>query len=241
MAGPTKSLAKGSPAPGPVPDGVIRAYIMRFCPFAQRAHLILVAKGIKHELVYINTLNKPDWFFEKSPFGQVPAIETSKGQLIYESQIVCDYLDEVFPGKKLTPQDPFQKAQQKMLLEHFSKASTVAFKIVGAKKNNEDISALKAEFLEKLVQFDQVVAKLNTPYVGGSSVSMADYMILPIFERFDIFGVKDCLEKTPHLLQWYQLMLQDPAVKATHIKPEALEGFFKLYLQGNPESVDYDI
>ncbi|XP_018082481.1 glutathione S-transferase omega 1 S homeolog isoform X1 [Xenopus laevis] len=207
MAGSTKSLVKGSPAPGPVPDGSIRAYLMRFCPFAQRAKLVLVAKGIKHEVVFVNTLNKPDWFFEKSPFGLVPAIETSKGQLIYESAIVCDYLDEVFPGKKLTPEDPFQNAQQKMLLEHFSK----------------------------------IVAKLNTPYIGGSSVSMADYMMWPIFERFGIFGVEDCLDKTPHLHQWYQLMLKDPAVQATITKPEVLEGFFKLYLQGNPESVDYGI
>ncbi|OCT69981.1 hypothetical protein XELAEV_18036907mg [Xenopus laevis] len=241
MAGSTKSLVKGSPAPGPVPDGSIRAYLMRFCPFAQRAKLVLVAKGIKHEVVFVNTLNKPDWFFEKSPFGLVPAIETSKGQLIYESAIVCDYLDEVFPGKKLTPEDPFQNAQQKMLLEHFSKASSLLFKIVGAKKNNEDTSAIKKEFLEKLIQFDQIVAKLNTPYIGGSSVSMADYMMWPIFERFGIFGVEDCLDKTPHLHQWYQLMLKDPAVQATITKPEVLEGFFKLYLQGNPESVDYGI
>eukprot|EP00079_Xenopus_tropicalis_P037432 XP_017951203.1 PREDICTED: glutathione S-transferase omega-1-like [Xenopus tropicalis] len=241
MAGSTKSLAKGSPAPGPVPDGLIRAYLMRFCPFAQRAQLVLIAREINYEVVYVNTLNKPDWFFEKSPFGLVPAIETSEGQLIYESLIVCDYLDEVSPGKKLTPEDPFQKAQQRMLLEHFFKVENLVFKILGALKNNADTSALKAEFLKKLIQFDEIVSKLNTPYVGGSSVSMADYMMWPIFERFSIFGVKDCLGKTPHLHQWYQLMLQDPAVKATFTKPEVQEGFFKLYLQGIPEAVDYGI
>lgn len=37
----------GSPAPGPVPAGYIRVYSMRFCPFAQRARLVLNAKGIK--------------------------------------------------------------------------------------------------------------------------------------------------------------------------------------------------
>ena len=37
----------GSAAPGPVPKGSIRLYSMRFCPFAQRARLVLNAKGIK--------------------------------------------------------------------------------------------------------------------------------------------------------------------------------------------------
>jgi len=36
-----------SPAPGPVPNGVIRLYSMRFCPFAQRTRLVLTAKGVK--------------------------------------------------------------------------------------------------------------------------------------------------------------------------------------------------
>lgn len=79
----------------------------------------------RYETVNINLKNKPDWFFEKSPFGLVPVLETSKGQLIYESPITCEYLDEAYPRKKLYPTDPFEKASQKMLLEHFSKVCTV--------------------------------------------------------------------------------------------------------------------
>lgn len=77
--------------------------------------------SFSHEVININLKNKPDWFFEKNPFGLVPVLETSKGQLIYESPITCEYLDEAFPGKKLMPLDPYERAFQKMLLEHFSK------------------------------------------------------------------------------------------------------------------------
>lgn len=74
-----------------------------------------------YEVININLKNKPDWLFEKNPFGIVPILETCKGQLIYESPITCDYLDEAFPGKKLMPSDPYERAFQKMVLEHFSK------------------------------------------------------------------------------------------------------------------------
>lgn len=40
-------VSSGSAAPGPVPEGVIRLYSMRFCPFAQRTRLVLRAKGIR--------------------------------------------------------------------------------------------------------------------------------------------------------------------------------------------------
>lgn len=77
--------------------------------------------SFRHEVVNINLKNKPDWIFEKNPDGLVPVLETSKGQLIYESPITCEYLDEAFPGRKLMPSDPYERALQKMLLEHFSK------------------------------------------------------------------------------------------------------------------------
>ncbi|XP_053547686.1 glutathione S-transferase omega-1-like [Bombina bombina] len=241
MAGTQKSLGKGSPAPGPVPDGSIRVYSMRFCPFAQRARLVLAAKGINHELVNINTKNKPEWFVEKNPFGVVPVLETSKGQLIYESAIVCEYLDEAFPGKKLNPKDPFQRAQQKMILEHFSKIIMVLYKILYAKQNKEDIPGLKAEVKEKLIALDELLGQLNTSFFGGDSVSMIDYLIWPWFERFIIFDVKECLNKTSRLNEWYQRMLQDTAVKATFTEPDLHQAFIKLYLKDSVDAADYGL
>ncbi|KAM6184717.1 glutathione S-transferase omega-1 isoform 2-T2 [Rhynchocyon petersi] len=119
-----RSLAKGSAPPSAVPEGLIRVYSMRFCPFAKRTLLVLKAKGIKHEVININLKDKPEWFFTKNPSGLVPVLENSQGQLIYESAITCEYLDEVYPGKKLLPSDPYEKACQKMVFELFSKVLT---------------------------------------------------------------------------------------------------------------------
>ncbi|MEE6485873.1 hypothetical protein FKM82_014437 [Ascaphus truei] len=241
MSGSKKALAKGSPAPGPVPEGLIRLYSMRFCPFAQRSRLVLAAKGIRFEEININLQNKPDWFFDKSPFGLVPVLETSKGQLIYDSPIVSEYLDEAFPGKKLIPADPYQRAHQRMVVEHFSWLPTLLYKMLTARTNNEDTAKLKAEFLEKIIKFDEFLGKLNTPYFGGDAVSMADYMVWPWFERFIFYDVQDCLNKTPHINSWFQLMMKDPAVKATYTEPAVLEGFYKLYSQKSKDAGDYGL
>ncbi|XP_036031810.1 glutathione S-transferase omega-2-like isoform X2 [Onychomys torridus] len=117
----SKCLGKGSPPPGPVPEGQIRIYSMRFCPFAQRTLMVLKAKGIRHEIININLKNKPEWFFKKNPSGLVPVLEDSQGRLISDSIIICEYLDEAYPEKKLFPDDPYKKACQKMNLELFSK------------------------------------------------------------------------------------------------------------------------
>uniref|UniRef100_A0A3B3VJ96 GST N-terminal domain-containing protein n=1 Tax=Poecilia latipinna TaxID=48699 RepID=A0A3B3VJ96_9TELE len=87
-----------TPEPGPVPKDSIRLYSMRFCPYAQRTRLVLHAKGIKFDTINIHLRNKPEWFLEKNPLGMVPTLETPAGEVIYESPITCEYLDEA-PAK----------------------------------------------------------------------------------------------------------------------------------------------
>nr|ACZ02430.1 glutathione S-transferase omega class [Drosophila melanogaster] len=61
-----RHLAKGSPMPDVPEDGILRLYSMRFCPFAQRVHLVLDAKQIPYHSIYINLTDKPEWLLEVS-------------------------------------------------------------------------------------------------------------------------------------------------------------------------------
>lgn len=100
----------------------------------------------RHDTININLKDKPDWFLEKNPLGLVPTLETPAGEVIYESPITCDYLDEVYPENKLLPSSPYAKAQQKMMLEHFSKVCDVNFfvylSIVILSKNHINVTVL---------------------------------------------------------------------------------------------------
>ncbi|XP_056465346.1 glutathione S-transferase omega-1-like [Gadus chalcogrammus] len=232
-----KSFAKGSTAPGPVPEGTIRLYSMRFCPFAQRARLVLQAKGIKHDVVNINLKEKPDWFLEKNPLGLVPTLETPSGQVIYESPITCEYLDEVYPDNKLLPSDPFEKAQQKMMLECYSKVVPYFYKIPMGKRSGEDVSALEGELKEKLAKLNEHLKTKKSNYMAGDSITMIDYMMWPWFERMEGMQLKHFLDGTPELKKWTERMLEDPAVKETLHAPDTHIGFYTSYIAGK---ADYD-
>ncbi|XP_067858069.1 glutathione S-transferase omega-1-like [Heptranchias perlo] len=237
----SRALAKGSHAPGPVPAGMIRIYSMRFCPFAQRTRLVLEAKGIKYEIVNINLLNKPDWFFEKNPFGLVPVLETCQNQLIYESPITCEFLDEAYPARRLLPTDPYEKAKQKMLLEHFNKLTGSTYKIAMARRKSEDTSKMEEEFQAQLSHFEKHLAGQKFRFFTADSVTMIDYLLWPWFERLESFSLDKYLDHTPALRSWIQAMQQDPAVKATVNDTKTLRGFQELISQGKPEACDYNL
>ncbi|KAK0134429.1 Glutathione S-transferase omega-1 [Merluccius polli] len=215
-----KTFARGSTAPGPVTHGTIRLYSMRFCPFAQRARLVLRAKGIKHDIVNISLNDKPDWFIEKNPLGLVPTLESPSGQVIYDSPITCEYLDEVYTDNKLLPSDPFEKAQQKMLMEQYSKVIPYFYKIPLGRRNGDD-------HLEKL----------KSNFFAGDSITMIDYMMWPWFERLEALELKPCMDEMPELKKWTERMFEDPAVKDTMHSVDTYKAFYKSYNAGTP---DYD-
>uniref|UniRef100_A0A3P9PDS3 Glutathione S-transferase omega n=1 Tax=Poecilia reticulata TaxID=8081 RepID=A0A3P9PDS3_POERE len=135
---------------------IIRLYSMRFCPYAQRTRLVLHAKGIKFDTINIHLKNKPEWFLEKNPLGMVPTLETPAGEVIYESAITCEYLDEAYPEKKLLPSTPYGQARQRMMLEHFSKVELHFYKIPMRRLKGEDVSGLEAELKVSLTKLDEV-------------------------------------------------------------------------------------
>lgn len=67
--------------------------------------------------------HRPSFLVEKSN-GKVPVLQ--KGDLIIsESLIVCDYLDEKFPGTKLHPDCLEQKALDRMCVEKNDKVMSI--------------------------------------------------------------------------------------------------------------------
>ena len=66
----------------------------------------------------VNLSQKPEWLLERNPLGMVPVLEQDD-KLLYESLVVCDYLEDVYPNNRLTPTDPYRKARDAMLVDFY--------------------------------------------------------------------------------------------------------------------------
>ena len=68
------------------------------CPFAQRAAIVLLEKGVGFERVNVDLSAKPDWFLALSPTGKVPVLKVPQANaedaVLFESVVICEYLVE---------------------------------------------------------------------------------------------------------------------------------------------------
>ncbi|XP_048781317.1 glutathione S-transferase omega-1 [Ostrea edulis] len=219
--------------------GKLRVYSMRFCPYAQRSLLVLAHKNIPHEVVNVNLKNKPDWFLQRNPFGKVPVLEQDD-KIVYESLICSDYLDQTYPGNKLTPDDPYRLAQDKILVEHFDKLTVDFYK--ARQSQPSEIPAAIEKVRQQLARFDAEI-KRRGDYLGGDKVQMIDFMIWPWFERFllveKMFSQMIVShESLPNLHEWTKRMLDCPAVKKCMLPMEQHAEFLKSSKMGAP---NYDV
>ena len=65
------------------------------------------------------------WYLELNPNGVVPTL-LHDGNVIIDSSVILEYLDEVFPAISLTPPDPVRRAHMRKWLRFFEEVPTPA-------------------------------------------------------------------------------------------------------------------
>ncbi|CAG9793941.1 unnamed protein product [Diatraea saccharalis] len=233
----SKHLANGDPLP-PF-NGKLRIYNMRFCPFAQRTMLALIAKDIDYEVVNVNLMNKPMWLFEKNVFGKVPALEIEENVTIFESLPTVEYLDDIYSNRPLLSKDPRQKAQAKMIVEASGAIHSLFVKLV---KKPEYVTEDNVKAFFKSLDFIQYqLTSRSAKFLHGHEPGYADYMIWPWFERLrasDDVRAKINAQSYEVLNKYIDNMMQDTAVRKYLVPVETLKEFHQGFRDSSGPNYD---
>lgn len=55
----------------------VQLLVHYLCPFAQRALYVYAFKDINGEIFEVDLANKPDWFWDATPYGTVPVCKVT--------------------------------------------------------------------------------------------------------------------------------------------------------------------
>lgn len=77
-------------------------------PFVRKVTVTAIETGLDRRIERVATdIREPcAEFLAVSPLGKVPALTTSDGQALYDSAVICEYLDSLHDGPKLFPAEP---------------------------------------------------------------------------------------------------------------------------------------
>lgn len=168
----------------------VQIFSANACPYAQRSRLTLLEKGVPFEVTEIDLRDKPDWFADVSPYGKVPVLKHGENR-VWESAVVNEYLDEVFPEPSLMPKDPAKRAIARIWIDFANTKFTTAFYKLLISQEPEKQEEWTAELRQHLLFMEREgIGKLSDgtagPYWFGASLSLVDLTYYPWFERFPV-------------------------------------------------------
>lgn len=198
-------LSEGSEKPELV-EGKPYLFSMKFCPYAHRARLALSFKQIPYEIININLKNKPKWYFDIYPKGQVPAFIGPDGKVVIESDVIVNTVNEMYPDPPLYNEE--KKSRDLELIANFGKISGLFSNVIHGKEDRS-LDEVVADISQHLEEFEEELKIRDTDFFGGEKPGIVDIMIWPWVERSKALPLiyKQPLknfekEKFPHVINW---------------------------------------
>jgi glutathione S-transferase len=188
----------------------------KLCPYVQRAVIALSEKGVPFERIDIDLAKKPDWFLRISPLGKVPVLTVAiePGEVaLFESNVICEYIEETQAGPKLHPLDPLKRAEHRAWMEF---GSAILGDLWGL-ETTTDAAMFESKRQAVAAKFARVEAALcDGPFFAGAHFSLVDAVFAPIFRYFDVFDELTELgvfRDTPKVRKWRSELAQRPSVR----------------------------
>lgn len=181
------------------------------CPFSQRCRFVLFEKGMDFEIRDVDLYNKPEDISIMNPYGQVPVL-VERDLILYESNIINEYIDERFPHPQLMPADPVMRARARLFLFNFERELFLHVQELERRDPDGGNAAVlenaRMQLRDRLTQLTPIFVK--NKFMLGDEFSMLDVAIAPLLWRLDHYGIEMPKSAAP-LLRYAERMFSRPA------------------------------
>ena len=162
---------------------------MSLSNYYNKVKLVLLEKGIAFEEQVVRTRSTDEAILDATPLGKIPFIRVDGGTLC-ESQVICDYLEAVYPAPALLPADPLAAAKVRELCAFMELYIELVGRdlysqaFFGGTVSDANQERVKKQLQKSLPAFKRLAR--FAPYVAGDSFTVADaaaYATLPTVAR----------------------------------------------------------
>ena len=175
------------------------------CPFSQRCRIVLFEKGMDFQIIDVDLQNKPEDLAVMNPYNQVPVL-VERGLVLFESNIINEYIDERFPHPQMMPADPVMRARARLFLYRFEQELFAHLAPI-AGGNQKAADKARGIIRDNLTQLVPIFARQK--YMLGDEFSMLDVAIAPLLWRLDHLGIELPKQAAP-LLKYAERIFSRP-------------------------------
>ena len=161
-------------------SAMMNLYSGTTCPFSHRCRIVLFEKQMDFQVIHVDLFNKPEAMAIINPYNRVPVL-VDRDLVLYESNIINEYIDERFPHPQLMPPDPQTRAKARQLLHTMEQE---LFSHVDAlDKNLKTADKARQHVRDRLTELVPLFTKQKI--LVGDEFSLLDVAIAPLWWGLD--------------------------------------------------------
>jgi stringent starvation protein A len=184
-------------------------------PYSHRTRIVLFEKDVECQIVEVDLSKKPRELADLNPYNQVPTM-VDRDLVLYESNIINEYLDERLPHPPLMPVDPVSRAKARLMLLRFDRDW---YGLLPEVTGNDKKAALRARhFIRDGLSVISPIFK-DQQFILGEELSLVDCALAPLLWRLDQYGIELPKQAKP-ILDYAERLFARKAFKQSLTEPE---------------------
>ena len=170
--------------------------------YSHRVRIVLAEKGVTVETIDVDLDNNPEDLATLNPFNTVPTL-VHRDLVLYEADIMMEYLDERFPHPPLFPVYPVARAQSRLWIYRIRKDwCTLVDPIMAGSGTPSQLDKMRKELRESLISIAPIFGE--KPYFMSDEFTIVDCVVCPILWRLPFMGIDLGKSKAVKLLLDYR-------------------------------------
>jgi len=170
--------------------------------YSHRVRIVLAEKGVAVETIDVDLDNKPEDLAALNPYNTLPTL-VDRDLVLYEADIMMEYLDERFPHPPLFPVYPVARAQSRLWIFRIQKdwCSLVDSIMVGSGTSSQ-VEKTRKNMRESLISIAPIFGE--KPFFMSDEFTIVDCCVTPILWRLPVMGIELPKTKTTKPLLDYR-------------------------------------
>lgn len=153
--------------------------------YSHRVRIVLAEKGVAVEVIHLDTKDKMEDLLELNPYGSSPTL-VDRDLVLYDGNIIMEYLDERFPHPPLMPVYPVARAKTRLMIYRIDREWGELIRKIESDNASESQAATK-ELRSFLIKLAPVFG--NGPFFLNDEFSLIDCCLAPILWRLPAWGI----------------------------------------------------
>ena len=196
-------------------------------PFAGKVRAAFDEKSVDYQLHEIHPGKRPERLRELNPLNRVPALEVN-GTALYESAIICEWLEDTFPEPPLWPSNAEQRACARGVAYWIDEEVTKRFFLGMIKLSRGASESDPDDIVERLMTrtarawpvLEQKLAENAGEWITGTQFTYADIGAMAVAIRIPQWQpeIAPDPDETPLVAQWFERLRERPSSQAIELK-----------------------